>query len=805
MKRSTTNVLIPVTLLLFFAACSQGPRDYAVKSLPVQDVKVTDAFWQPRLETNRTVSLAALLERAEGSRFADGRILEAVSYVLATHPDEQLQQRGERFLDKLIESLRPRKGIWENRGDGPFFFVGHFLEGAVAFHQATGSQKALDAAKEIADDIDATFGPGKRYDISNHEGIKIGLVKLYRATGDEKYLELAKFIMDARGRTEGGRQLYGEYAQDHQPVVEQTRAIGHAVRATYLYAALTDLAALTGDAQYSQANQRIWEDAVSKRTYLTGGIGSYRDDEDFGDDYDLPNLSCWNEICAAVGNVLWNQRLFQATQDAQYVDVLERILYNGLLVGVSLSGDRYLYQAPLKAYDNFERQPSFGPNCCPPNIVRLLASLGTLIYAGDEERLFVNLFVGSEAKATLAGTPTTVVQQTGYPWNGATRITVNPARPTTFALLVRVPGWARSLPMPGLLYRYTGPAEGEFSLTVNGSPATHEIERGYVRIARDWQQGDVVELTFPMPVRKVHAHEQAAEDRGMVALERGPLVYCAERADNPGGVFNLVVPDDADLKFGERRDLLGGIGVISGQVAGLSREKAGAAVVRQDQELVAIPYYAFGNRGGTDMAVWMAQEESRAEIAPRPTIASTSRASSSSGNGTVAENYPGNEPPTVARRMYPHSQDGSGSIAAIYDQIEPVNSEDGSGRFLRLRPLAGDQAWVQYDFARPAEVSSVSVYWKDDKQYCVLPRAWRLLYRDGTQWKPVEPLGPYAVEKDQYNRVGFAPVRTSGLRLEIQLQPKTYTRGDLGPPDANYLSEDLTWYEGGVIEWRVNE
>jgi len=787
------------------AGAGQLRHDYPAAPVPLEDVTITDAFWLPRIEKARTVSLPMLLERGERGGRIDGRLIEAASYFLMHYSDPVLRSRIEGLSEKSLESMRRLKGAWPNRGDGPFLGVGHFIEGAVAWHLATGSRKLLDGAIEITDDLDAAFGPSKRHDISNHEGIELALVKLYRATAEERYLQLARFIVDTRGTTNGGRQMYGPYAQDHEPVKMQTRGIGHCVRATYLYNSVTDLAALAPDAGYRRTALRIWEDVVSKRTFLTGGIGSYRDEEDYGDDYDLPNLGPWNEICAAVGNVLWNHRMFRMTEEAQYIDVMERILYNELLAGVSLDGDKFLYQTPLKALRGFERQAWFGPNCCPPNITRLMAELGGLVYATTDRDIYVNLFMTSQAKAKLKQTAVGVTQETRYPWDGAMRLTVSPERQAHFSVRVRIPGWSRNEPMPGRLYRYTSAANPAFTLAVNGKAARYTVENGYARIDREWQRGDAIELTLPMPVHRVQADERVADDRGMVALERGPLVYCVEGVDNQGAAFNLLLPDSVPLAFAYRPDLLGGVGTIAGAALGLGRGADGVSLARQEHQLVAIPYFAFGNRGGSDMAVWLARDEAMAVIPPKPTIASRSRATSSCGNGTVADNYPDHKPPTIAQRLCPNAQDGSGEIGALYDQVEPPDSEDGSGTFLRLRPQSGDQAWVQYDFAEAAQVSSASVYWKDDKQYVVVPRSWRLLYKDGEEWKTVRAASQYGVEKDRYNEVRFEPVTTSALRMEIQLRPKVYPQGKLGPPDGNYLREnDLTWYEGGVIEWRVS-
>ena len=780
--------------------------DYPITPVSSRDVDITDSFWAPRIETTRTVTLPYLIGLSEKSgRPVEGRLAEAASDFLAKKPNPALQALIEGGFDKTIERFRNMKGKWASSGDGTMGGVGYLAQSAIAYYETTGNRKLLDAAVEIADDLVALFGPGKRHDISNHEGVKMGLIPLYRATGNENYVRLAKFFLDERGNAQSGRTLYGEYAQDHVPLKSQTRAIGHAVRATYLYNPLTDIVALTGDVEYARAVDRIWEDAVTKRTYLTGGIGTYRDHEDYGDDYDLPNLSCWNEICAAVGNTWWSHRMFLLNQDAKCLDVAERILYNGLLAGVSLTGDQFLYQAPLKAYGGFARQPRFGPNCCPPNITRFLASMGKLIYATDAKGIYVNLFIGSKARISWKKNPVGLEQVTDYPWDGSTRIKVDPAEDQAFGVFVRIPGWARGEAMPGGLYRFMDPQDPGFKVTVNGQPATYAMDKGFARIERRWTKGDVVALEFPMTVQKVLADDRASDDRGMVALQRGPLVFCAEGIDNGGAVFNLVVPDNAGFDFAVRRDVLGGIGVISGKVLALSRGTDRVSVRKQEKDFRAIPFYAFGNRGPGEMAVWLAREASKAELPPVPTIASTSRATSSCGEGSPTENYPGHKLPSIAQRFYPNVQDGSGDIKAIFDQLEPVNSHDGSSYFLRLRPQAGDQAWVQYDFPEATRVSSVDVYWKDDKQYCPVPRAWRLVYRDGSEWKPVKASDAYGVEKDRFNTVHFEPVTTRSLRLEIALRARTYQKGLLGPPDANWMRDNTTWYEGGLIEWRVNK
>ena len=628
--------------ILSYAQTDQGKTDFAVTSVDLKDVQIADAFWTPRLEKNRAVSIPGLWDRFDKmGRDPDLRLIEAACYSLAKNPDPALRSRIDSKLDGIIAHIRSREHKWSSAGDGELLYAGNFLETSVAYYEATGSRKLLDVAIEIADDLDSTFGPDKRRDISNHEGIKLGLVRLYRCTGNERYLELARFFLDSRGNPTGRTVMYGPYAQDQEPVKSQSRAVGHCVRATYLYIPLTDIATLTGDVDYARADERIWEDAVSKRIFLTGGFGSYRHEENFGQDYDLPNVACWNEICAAYGNALWNERLFLLRQEAKYVDVMERTLYNALLVGVSLSGDTYLYQAPLKAYSGFARQHWFGPNCCPPNLARLLPQLGRLIYAQGDRSLYVNLFVGSRANVKLGNTNVAIVQETRYPWDGAVKVTVSPQAPQEFAVFVRIPGWTRDLPVPSQLYHYLPAPHQAYSLTVNGLAVPMAVEKGYARIERQWKSGDTIQFNLPMPVRRVLANEKVADDRGMVALERGPIVFCMERADNPNGVFDLLVPDNAKLQFAYHKDVLGGIGEITGEAVALARGADRVSLVRRQQNFTAIPYYAFGNRGQGEMAVWLARDESKALVPPIPTIASTSRASSSVGNGTVAENYPG--------------------------------------------------------------------------------------------------------------------------------------------------------------------
>jgi DUF1680 family protein len=758
------------------------------------------------LENNRRITIPSQLEAyAQRGRRPSAKLIEAAAYVLAQHPDPGLQENVARSIDEMIANQLPegRPREWKRLLNGELYGAGHFFEAAIAYFQATGDNKMLEAALRTADDIDTHFGLQKRREVSQHEEVKIGLIKLFRHTGNEKYLNLAKFFLDERGRADSGRRLYGEYAQDHKPVIQQSEAVGHTVRASYLYTSLADMALLTGESPYMQAGQRIWEDVVYRKSYLTGHIGSHRDHEDFGEAFELPNISAWNETCAAIGSVFWNHRLFLLHGESRYMDVLERILYNGVLVGVSLDGQSFFYQNPLRTHGGFERHPWFGPNCCPPNVARLLASLGDYTYAQDQDGIYVNLFIAGGARISMKGQQILLAQETDYPWDGRIKIQVQPERPSTFTLFLRIPGWCRNEPMPGGLYRYMTPQAPAVGLRINGQESLVDLDRGFARLNRRWQAGDVVELDLPMPVRRVLADERVIDNRGMVALERGPLVYCAEGRDNDGHVMNLLIPDPTDLSAEYRADLLGGVCVITGKVLRLERGPDQDSVLRGEHELVAVPYYSWANRGENRMSVWLARDAARCILPPVPTLLSTGRVSTSCGEGSIEDNYPGHEVPSIAARFFPRAQSGAAGPEALFDQVEPMDSADGSHTYLRLRPQTGDKAWVQVDFDQAAEVSEVEVYWKDDREYCLLPRSWRLLYRRLQEWIPVSNANPYGIEPDRFNRVTFDPVTTSGLRLEITLQGQEFKSGELGPPDANYLREDTIWFECGLIEWRV--
>ena len=787
-------------------------QDYAIVPTPFSHVTVQEGFWLPRLATNRDVTIWYEFHKCEetgridnfakagglmkgpfeGIYFNDSdvyKIIEGASYSLATHPDPKLDAYLDALIAKIAAAQEPDGYLYTYRtlmgektvpgagktrwshlsGSHELYNVGHLYEAAVAHYQATGKRTLLDVATRNADLICRTFGPDKIHDVPGHEEIEIGLVKLFRLTGKKKYLDLAKFFLDQRGRADG-RNLHGQALQDHLPVVQQTEAIGHAVRAGYLYSAMTDIAAITNSPDYVAAVDRLWQNVVEKKLSITGGVGARRHGEAYDAAYKLPNAEAYNETCAAIANALWNHRMFLLHGDGKYVDVLERILYNGFLSGVSLTGDRFFYCNPL-AYDgHFQfnqghagRSPWFRTSCCPVNVVRFLPSIAGYVYAQKDNAVYVNLFVNSQTKLQLPTGSVALSQRTEYPWKGQIRIHVDPGegasnKEAEFALHVRIPGWARNQPVPSDLYRYLRPHDAQPTLSVNGKPAKLQLEKGYAVVRRRWAQGDVVELQLPMPVRQVLSHPLVQANVGRVALERGPIVYCVEAVDNQGHALNLSLPDENAFSVEHRPHLLGGVTVIQGRGIAKRRDEQGK-VVTAEVQLTAIPYYAWANRQLGEMVVWLPRDPSLAEVPRVPTIASQS----------------------VPTASHVYSAD---TLSALNDEQEPSNSSDQKIPRFTWWDHRGTTEWVQYDFEKPRRVAGVSVYWFDDtgRGGCRVPQSWRVLYKDADQWKPVAGPQEFSTQVDRYNPVAFEPVETTALRLEVRLQPK---------------------YSAGILEWKA--
>jgi uncharacterized protein len=646
------------------AAISSGVYDYPFKPVPFTAVHLDDIFWAPRLETNRITTIPYAFEKCResgrmynferaatvlrGAALADRKppgypfddtdpykVLEGASYSLAVQPDPKMSA----YLDKLIAlfaaAQEPDGYLYTTRTIDPqhphpwsgsqrwvneqelsheLYDAGHLFEAATAHYQATGETNLLNVAVKEADLLCKTFGPGTNqlHLWPGHEIVEMGLAKLYRVTGEQRYLDLAKYFIDVRGSRPGG----DDYHQSRIPPVDQTQAIGHAVRAGYLYSGMADVAALTGDENYVRAIDRIWENCVNKKIYITGGIGARPDGEAFGNNYELPNLTAYNETCAAVANGFWNERLFLLHGDAKYVDVFERTLYNGLLSGVSLSGTKFFYPNPLESTGDYERSPWFGCACCPGNITRFLPSLPGYFYAQQNDRVFVNLFAAGTADIKLAdGRALKLTQKTQYPWDGTVKIIVAPEKKSQFTMAVRIPGWARNEVMPGDLYQFLGEATQEpVTLKVNGRPVAIKLDKGYAMLKRTWKNGDVIELNLPMPVRRVVANENVKADTGRVALERGPIVFCAEWPDNPNGkVRNLMLPDDQALTATFEPALLNGVETVEGRAFSVSHGADGS-LVKTEQDFKAIPYFAWANRGKGEMTVWLPDSENGVQL-----------------------------------------------------------------------------------------------------------------------------------------------------------------------------------------------
>ncbi len=639
-SHSFTIVTTALFTLLTGAIQSAKGQDSKLQAMPFTDVVIADKFWASRIETNRKVTIpyafkkceetgrisnfakaAGLIEgKHEGIYFNDSdvyKVIEGAAYSLKIHRDLELEKYVDAVIDKIaaaqwkdgylytfysLPKRQPKKRWTDTRKMHELYCAGHFFEAAVAYYQATGKRKILNVAIKLADYIDSVFGPDKKHDVPGHQEIEIGLVKLYRQTGNDKYLKLAKFFLDERGHARG-RELYGPYCQDHKPVVEQSEAVGHAVRAGYMYCGMADVAALTGDTDYVKAIDRIWENVVTKKLYLTGGIGARHKGEAFGDDYELPNETAYCETCAAIANALWNHRLFLLHGDAKYIDVLERVIYNAFLSGVSLSGDKFFYPNPLESAGKKQRSPWFGCACCPTNIVRFLPSIGGYAYAKNGDSLYVNLFISGGGTFLLKDNIVKLKQLTRYPWEGDIKITVEPGHPAEFAINIRIPGWARNQPVPSDLYKYMKKSDEKVTLRVNGEPVAMDMEKGFARIRRTWKKSDVIQLNLPMPIRRVFCKKKVKDNLGKVALQRGPIVYCAEEVDNGPKVRRLVLSADVRLKPKYREDLLGGLCVIKGWIRTWHREQQHVYPAKQD--FVAIPYYAWAHRDAGEMAVWL--------------------------------------------------------------------------------------------------------------------------------------------------------------------------------------------------------
>ncbi len=807
--------------------------EYPFQPVPFTAVRLNDVFWAPRIETNRKVTIPAAFQQCEASGRMDNferaaqalrgephdmkappypfddtdlyKVIEGAAYVLNVQPDPKLDAYVDGMIAKIAAAQEPDGYIYTTRTIDPknphrwagaqrwvnerndsheLYNLGHLFEAAAAHYQATGKKTLLDVATRAADLLVNTFGPGKRTTWPGHQITEMALVKLYRVTGKEPYLSLAKFLLDERGpgnlpagETVNPRGL--DYNQAQLKVIDQAEPVGHAVRAMYMYAGMADVAAIENDAKIRAAGDRIWDNLVQSKLYLTGGIGAAGGHEGFGNPYDLPNLTAYNETCASVGMDYWNHRQFLLHGEAKYIDIMERTLYNGLISGVSLKGDTFFYPNRLESNGGDARQEWFGVACCPGNITRFLASVPGYIYGikrategratdtDNTDSLYVNLFAGGTADVELGGGQVKITQQTRYPWDGDVKIGFATDKARKFTVNVRIPGWAREQPVPSDLYRFLDKPAPKPTITVNGRATPLTITpAGYVAITRTWAPGDVIDLSLPMPVRRIVAHEKVAADRDRVALQRGPIVYAAEWPDNPNGkVRNIVLPDANALTPEFRADLLNGVAVIRGRAVGLSLDENGA-VQKAGQPFVAIPYATWANRGRGQMAVWLARTDAVARPTPYPTIATTSTLTHSPSRKIIRNIIDGEDPRASNDSTSYFDWWPRNGCAAGATQTAPAS---GQGP----RAPCSDGEWIEMAFAKPTSVSETQVYWFDDtgRGGVRVPKSWRLLYRDGTEWKPVVGTTEFGVAKDAYNTVRFTPVTTTALRIELAMQP----------------------------------
>ncbi len=627
--------------------------------IPISRVKIHDAFWAPRQEINRTTTIP-LIHRLcqETGRIGALRLdwrpgqpnpphifweadvakwMEAASYSLREQPDAKLQGQLDELIDLLSAAQQPDGYLnayytvvepgkrWTNlRDKHELYCAGHLIEAAVAHFETTGQRKFLEIVCRYADHIDATFGSEaeKKPGYPGHPEIELALVKLFRATGEERYLRLSQYFIEERGRQPHYFDLEAsargedpktyrapthEYTVSHLPVRKQTRAAGHAVRALYLYCAMADIARETRDKALLEVCNSLWESVYNRQTYITGGIGASSHNEGFTFDYDLPNESACAETCAAIASVFWNHRLLQLHRDGRHADELERALYNGLLSGVSADGRSFFYVNPLEMhadeikpddpYRKSHRAGWFDCACCPPNMARLLASLGQYIYSESDTELAVHLYVQSTAELRVAGKTVALRQETEYPWKGKIRISLEPTAPVEFCLSLRLPGWCR-----------------EADLFLNGKAVPAPLERGYICLRRKWTRGDRVELRLPMPIERVRAHPNVRANSGRAALQRGPMVYCVESIDVGVPVSSLILPRGHEFLAVYEKQLFGGTTTIQGEALVASEAGWEQKLYRPDGEILstthfkAIPYCLWGNRGATEMAVWLTSQ-----------------------------------------------------------------------------------------------------------------------------------------------------------------------------------------------------
>ncbi len=734
-------------------------------------VVVQDHFWTPRMETNRVATVPHCLMELDKNGYWDNfrlaiegkhsgyhgpvymdsdvyKVLEGASMTLATHPDPVLDkkldaiiatlakaQKPDGYLDTWYEVNAPDKRFTNLRDNHELYCAGHLFEAAVAHHAATGKRNLLDIATKYADLIDATFT--KRPGYPGHPEIELALVKLGRETGNPRYLALAERFIRTRGShffaTEHGTpeaQYDGTYWIDDVPITQHREIKGHAVRAAYLMSGSTDIARLNGDAALTQMVDRVWKNATTKRIFITGGIGPSGSNEGFTTDYDLPNQTAYQESCASIAMAQWGWRMGLLHADARYFDTVETSLMNATLAGVSLDGNRFNYTNPLASAGNHHRSEWFGTACCPPNLLRTIASIGGYAYAERGRDLFVNLYLPGHVDLHAATEPVRLTVAGDYPWDGHLKIGVDPKRPKPFAVRLRIPGWARS-----------------FTVSLNGKSTVTKLENGYLVLDRRWSAGDKIDLNLPMPVDRIAAHPLVKDDQNRLAVRRGPLIYCMEGIDQNIPADEIVVPQATALAP-VKSNLFGGITVLQGQAQRSAEHEWSNSLYQLSPAMTSapvrlIPYAYWDNRKASPMEVWL------------PTVPPPARILGLEGRASVEMSY-------VSAWCQPE---------AIHDGVEPKSSGEQPAQNAHFWPHKGGEEWVAYRWKKPVSTSGVRVYWFDDtgRGECRIPKAWHIERLSGGKWLPIE--AKYPVEIDRWTEVRFPmPVETAALRLVVQQQ-----------------------------------
>lgn len=787
-------LVIALTGICLAGSAQTHDGGYPITPVPFTSVKVTDSFWGQRLKASREVTIPLAFSKCEetgryenfckaahpsseykvgGLAFDDTDVyktIEGASYSMQTYPDKKLAKYIDSVLTIVAAAQEPDGYLYTSRTMNPehphewagskrwekvedlsheFYNLGHMIEGAIAHYQATGKKNFLNIAIKYADCVEREIGdkPGQLVRVPGHQIAEMALAKLYLVTGQHKYLDLAKFFLDKRGYT----SRTDAYSQAHKPVLEQDEAVGHAVRAAYMYSGMADVAALTGDTGYVHAIDKIWDNVVTKKLYVTGGIGATSNGEAFGENYELPNMSAYCETCAAIGNVYWNYRLFLLHGESKYYDVLERSLYNGLISGVSLDGGGFFYPNPLESIGQHQRQPWFGCACCPSNICRFIPSLPGYVYAVHNKDVYVNLFMSNTSELNVEGKKVTLAQTTEYPWNGDIRVAVTPKGKQDFTLKIRIPGWVQGEVVPSNLYTFTDNKQLAYAVKVNGEPVESKLDKGYFSIDRQWKKGDVVDVHFDMEPRTVKANSKVEADRGKISVERGPLVYCAEWPDNDFSVLSVFMNRKPEFTVERKPELLYGIDELKTQAQTLGYDETGRLVTK-DVTLTLIPYYAWAHRGTGEMAVWLPQDVS----ATRPVM-----------------------PPTIASKAKITASHMAKSISAINDGLTPKDENDRTAPYYHWWPQEGTTEWIAYEFEQPEEISSTTIYWYDDAPWggCRIPQSWKIYYKDASgNWQPVANTSSYGIAKGEPNTVRFTPVKTSAVKLEV-VQPEKNSAG----------------------------